>query len=253
MGRRAITQEQYDILVKSFREVPGNRSRAGRAAGIHHSTATRAWLHGWTERGWPAIKEVIAGDQVSARAQLLAVQRETEQEIAADGARERARLQAQAREAAGIEREQARIQAIETRKDEGQLARLARSNALANLAASSRLLVAIQELTKNLRDQLAKGKKVKPETAVLLIQRASVAAKASTEHAKMAMQLERLYLGEPEALIGIIDHAITAEQAAAKIQRSQVAWQRAIDTGVIQVDAKGNVIIDVESSSTDAG
>jgi hypothetical protein len=252
VGRRAITRGTYDKLVIAFREVPDNRRRAARAADVHHSTATRAWLQGWPERGWPAIKGLIAADQVSARAKLLAVERKVEQEIAEDGARERARLQALASEAIGIEYEKARLQAIETRKDEGQLAKLARLNALAALATSSRMLDGVQELAKNLREQLAGKKNISPTMAALLMQRAAAVAKTSAEAAKMALQIERIYLGEPEMLIGIVAPAITAEQAAAKIERAQVAWKRAIAAGVIVVNADGHVVVEDESR-TDAG
>jgi hypothetical protein len=79
-----IKQDQYDLLVKAFRDRPGVISHAARFAGVTRNTAAKAWERGL---GRPlfarlSIKQVLEQERAEARAARAAQERELQRQEA---------------------------------------------------------------------------------------------------------------------------------------------------------------------------
>ena len=72
MAGRKLTQDTWDLLVEAFRKWPGKHTKAARAAGVHHSTAKRAWTGGLTSYpfGQTPIHRIIEEEKAAAKAAL---------------------------------------------------------------------------------------------------------------------------------------------------------------------------------------
>ena len=210
---RRITEEVYERLVEAFRDKPGNVSNAARLAGCGPLMASRAWEKGWEPLSLLPIKDVIKEEQLIARGQI-----------------EAARL-AQAT-SKRQERENARKNAIETRQQEGQMVKLTRGNAMQALTVSVELGRATRQFSETIqerlkleqekvatwvayeRDRLAGHNPTPPDYArpplgpeelVNLLNRAADYMAKITQCARQAMEMERLYLGQPTDIVGLTD------------------------------------------------
>jgi hypothetical protein len=123
MAGRKLTKETWDLLVEGFRKWPSKWTKAGKVAGVHHSTAKRAWMGGLPSYafGQIPIHRIIGEEQALAK-QALNGDLENIDTIA-DGARARA---------------------IQVRIDEGRLTAAARANVI-------ELLESLKETSKGFR------------------------------------------------------------------------------------------------------
>lgn len=185
MAFKEINQSVYDALVIAFRDVPANASRAARQAGIDRRTAGLAWERGWPQRGWPAIKLVLADE----RSQAVKAAKEAQD------------IEREAREA---ERERRRKDADERDKQEEDLIKLSRSttmgaimalahqrNALVQLAS-----IASQGITDLAAEWKADPSKIRPERFLDIASKYARAVKAVDEGARLAIVAERLRTGK---------------------------------------------------------
>lgn len=201
MGRRKITSEFYQALVDAFRECPGNATGAARtvreATGTtcDRRTAARAWTRGWPEHNFPPVEKTLELEVVSARAALVVI------------ANDSADLLVSATSDEAIVREQARIDAIKARTDEGRLVRIARENVVALLESSNELLDGYRKLAPKVKKILANmdGNELDVTEAARLLWRVAIAARASTDAGMRVLQMERLLLGQPMEIIGVRD------------------------------------------------
>ena len=61
MGKLAYTRENYEKMLRAFRDSPGNAAAAARHVGCNWRTTQRVWEHGWPKFTWARpIKDVIA-------------------------------------------------------------------------------------------------------------------------------------------------------------------------------------------------
>lgn len=232
MGRRAITQEVYENIVRAFHEVDKHGTaavpeytHAARLAGVDRKTAERAWSVGWPKKGMPSVQSVMVEEQLAARARLQA---------------EHATKIAQQQR----EREEARKQAVEARAQEGQVVQLARTSSLQALAISNQLLGGARKLAGIVRTTL-EAEATKPPTEQMsaralldLMGRVTSMSESINRAAHAAMTMERLHLGQPTQIIEHVDDRddLTMEEAMLRVQ----AAQQAIDTA--QRSAKLTVI-----------
>lgn len=184
--------------------------------------AKRAWERGWPHfRGGDSIQEIFRKEQVAARAALLAEQAARRGQIEKD-------------------RDDARKQAIEARKIEGQMVSLARAGTLSGLAVVSSLVPAAKKLAemvkKDLEATIASGKDLSASQAVHLLGRIVDLQVRMNGAGQVAMQMERLHLGQPTEIIGLTGNALeddmTLEEAQERIKAAEQALATARrDTG----------------------
>ncbi len=199
MARRKITPEFYQALVDAFRDMPGNASgaatvvKASLGGSCDYRTAARAWDRGWPKLELIPIAEYLEKEKIAARAKLA-----TETAVKA--------LDAATSDEA-IVREQARIDAINARTDEGRLVRSARANVLALLESSEELLAGYRKLAPKVKKALAEidVDDLDPEKAARMLWRLAISSRAAIDAGMRVLQAERLLLGQPMEIIGIRD------------------------------------------------
>jgi len=263
MGRKAVTEEVYNKLIAAFRDGPGIINRAARLADVDWRTAKKAWETGWPRKNFHPIKKVIAEDRVKARAALEAAQ-----------AAKRAMIEK--------EREEARKQAIEALKQEGQMVGFARAQSLQNLAVAIELGRMVRAMIPSLKEfadvevqkiqawtnyekQLLQGadpaltpvpSMARPslslERAVGLAQKVSSIAQEIVATAYQAMQMERLRLGQPTEIMGFAglgpDESISFEEAEARLAAANQALEQAKKTVHLRLIEGGAGASDVSDS-----
>lgn len=180
MARRAYTQDLYDRLVKAFREKPGNASNAARWAGCERRCAARAWANGWPNRPWAIpIQRYLIEEKEAIR-----VERQRAME-------ESARIDEEARA-------QLRKDAIDAQKHEALAVRGARINAIALSNMISKLLPSLINLSESTATQIKSGSSAyTPHQVLHLMRSASYVVRQSNEAARLALELERIRVGDP--------------------------------------------------------
>lgn len=236
MSAHTISRKTYEKLLEAFRAQPSNVSNAARHAGCHRATARKALREGWPDAGWHPIVEVLERDRVEARAALA----------------EQAKLE---RERVVEQRRQEQVDVLAT-KDAGEsrarevlLVRASRENVLGYQAGVNDLLHGQRKLAAMIRAQLEQAEKDnKPlpvREGVRLMATIGAALRQGNEAAILAMRMERLLVGEPEALLGVSD--MTGRQAVAEVGKAQRALQRAAAKGYITVPEEGELAGNLEA------
>lgn len=230
MSARALPDEALQKLLESFRAAPGNVGHAAKASGVHRDTARRAWEFGFPKRrGWERpMADLVREEQELARARM----QELEAEIQVLAANEEARRRATAKM-------QAANDAAATRVEEGKMIRVAREAAarmlggLNDLASSMPMLSAkIAESIETFVTQQQTLDLGQIQALLNVYKVLTAGIRQANEAAHAALQMERLLLGEPTAIIG---HAhlmdVTQEEAEARIERARKAMERAKAAG----------------------
>lgn len=229
----------YDRMLESFREHTGNISAAARSAGVSRGTARRAWTEGWPSRQLPAIKEVLAEEQ------LLARSRRASAVYLAEGAGDpgagvpgrSSALELEGPGGAEAVRMMAKDDAVATREAEGSMVKLARANTIALMSATSRLLSAGIDKAKALEKDIRTGAvpMTPKETQKFLGSLGYLVSKA-TESAKLTIEMERLLLGEPTEVLGIEVRNMGLDDAARTIELANRALVRARKRGLVPAE-----------------
>ena len=221
----------FDRLISAYRESPGNVEHARRFAGCGRDLAQRAWVRGWPHfRGGLSIQLVFQDEQRKARAQLLAEQ-------AARSAM------------ADREREDAHKQAVEARKQEGQMVNLARGGSLQGLTIVGQLVAGGRVMAAKVK-KLLDEEAAKPDTIpdpihagvtipnpyrmnmtdqLVILGRIASISRQLVDMAQQSMEMERLHLGEPAHIIGIRDLSddMSLEEADLRLQAAHQAINEA--------------------------
>jgi hypothetical protein len=142
----------------------------------------------------------------------------------------RARAAKEATEEA--EREKARQQALEARTQEAQLVRLARGAAIGTLGGTMRLMPGLAKLADQLRAAIDAGQ-IPIDKAASTIGQISRTVKDATLAAQVVIELERLHVGAPQAIIGVVQHEISVDEAVSAVQEAEAAVQRARQLGLV--------------------
>lgn len=203
-----ISREQYDLLCDSHRTKLGQHAVAARAASVSVSIATHAYNHGYGTP-MPAIRKVITGEMVDARAKLAEL-------------------------SAGVDPEKiarTRSDIAESRAMQARALRLTRNNAIASMTISMVLLRAGASLTKRI-DALMTSVDDKgiptwiptPDEAITLLRKITEIAKMSSEMNLAAEDAERRVLGAPDVVVA--HTRMTANEAVATLSTSQRMMDR---------------------------
>ena len=128
MGRRALTQADYELMIEGFREdAPNYRPHTVRKflleahkQTFHAKTLKRAWDHGWPEKGWDPVPEIFRREEEAARVRLLQEERDKRR----------------AQEAHFKDLEE---QGSKSRQEEGKMVQHARTSSIRGLRATEKL------------------------------------------------------------------------------------------------------------------
>jgi hypothetical protein len=229
MAITRISPEVYTLLLDAYRQEPARHNRAAKLANTSHKMATRAWNTGWTDtHAWARpIREVLEEESIEARAALI--QREHDERIAAQQQEIAARREAARK--AEEERDAARRQAVEARTQEGQMVRLSRANTLGLLGSLAKLQPAVSHLADQLRAAILSGQ-IDPLDAAPLMRQIASTVKDAVYASQIVVELERLHLGSPTAIIGVQTLEMTPAEAAREIEDAKAALDRARAMGL---------------------
>ncbi len=188
--RSVVTREFYDSLVIAFRETPGNASAAARRALCERRMAKRGWEKGWPQYPWArpiklVLEEEIVSAQAAARTAVI-----------------------RAQEAQEEERELARQEAIEARKQEQQMLKAARGDVLAALVLAADLVGAMRVAVAAIKDQMKVGPdgklpQIPPAAAMGLLTRHATLVQKAVGAAEAVIQLSRLDRGAATINVGL--------------------------------------------------
>lgn len=226
MANRVIPPYVYDALVAAFRKAPGNYSNAAKVVGVTRKTATAYWVRGHLKKGYRSIKEVLDEEALQARAQVEAKARQE----TSDRARAAMVMGNQTAE-------EARSNAIAAKAQEGKAVQMARSNAMALMAVTSNLLRGAVKLSEKMRVELEKPGNVDVHDASRLVRATALMVQNGNLSARVAMDMERLHLGDPDKAIpdGVVPQVedMTPEEAIEEIKAAGEAAQRAMELGLV--------------------
>jgi hypothetical protein len=241
MGRRAITAELFNELVRAFRLQPGIYGAAARATGTAHKTAKRAWLKGWESKGFPPIKDILSEEKQAVRA--LAALEESEESTA-----QRAEILKEFQDElhGHLELEAGKMHAMQVKMDELQMLGLARKNlnsslqSMLSLAEPAELLAtrlgqAIKEFAINEENALVFGTK-EYNSAHRAFRGVAMGLRDITTAVKTTLEAERLHMGEPTEIIGHKDlDEMSIEELMADIEESNSAISTAQRRGLVSI------------------
>ncbi len=239
MSAHQIPKDVWRKVLESFRSQPGHFAAAARAAGITIPTAKKLWEVGYPndldEEVRRPLKDVIADEQLEARARMA--------ELEALTAQQAAELEASRRAAVA---ERARRDANASREEEARIIRVARGtvgDVLAGLVNSAKATLVVGRRMNALAEKWLEQQEQTPTLAFspselreVVEAQAKLASstKAIVEAGHQAMQMERLLLGEPTAIIA---HAhlqdITLEEAERRMAAAGRALERARRYGLL--------------------
>lgn len=233
---RNVSPEDWERWLAAFREAPGQTSVVAEQMGVGERRARRLWRDGIPKQGLPAIRTVIAREQVEARA--LRGDPDAADLEAVSGREQRTMLEMLERE-----KKRARVasDAAQTRAEEGRLVQAARRNALALMLSTSGVLKGAMQLGQRIEEALAAQaagplRDFDAKAAVALVRQAAAISRFGTEAAKMAVQMERLLMGQPDGDSDLPDGArLSPEQAERWITVAARAVRMARERGVLDV------------------
>lgn len=211
VGKKTITEDQYDKMLQAFREVGENFREVSRMCSVHWATAKRAWSRGWADqksKPWALpIRDVLKREQIEARAALE---------------RERHNLVNDQR----IARQQSLQKAIEdsfsdivdSRSKQGKVIRGARDNSIAALIVSQKLLRSAVPLADKIAASLD-DEHLDVFQRMRLLRQLGRFAHDAIEMSQIVDDMERKALGEPDTILEV-QHGVhmTADEAKATLQ-----------------------------------
>jgi hypothetical protein len=236
-GRQEAKRRRlYKTLLAAFVEAPGNVSGAARAASCHNDTARRAWEHGWPEQGLAPIHQVLAeqftttralrAEKQAAEAALEEARQAANEKLAEAEAKATALVATAEQEAErrGRQRlaefeERAHLDAAEQRADEATLCRAARRNALAVQGFVASVLQNARVLAEKITSAIQSGA-LTPQQALSFGDRMVRGARDAHEAAKLALQLERIRVGDPTEIIAVKVEPASLDEAARDMQHA---------------------------------
>lgn len=229
-----VDQATWDKLLEAYRQDPGNHSAAARYAVVQRRTAKRAYEEGYPDRPWGAkpIKDLLAMESDIARSRLQLEEEKDELE------EDQAALDAER------DRERIRQHAIKSREQEGQLIGAARAGAIMGLVAAVKMAPSLQQAMERLGKELvsmAEGGPITHKEMVSLsniMRRYSATLRELSISGQVAMEMERLYMGEPSQIIGVTTDLDTMpiEELVRMAGYQDSVLKRAQERGLVVLD-----------------
>jgi len=231
MARRPLTKERYDATLQAFRKEPGNYTAAAKATKQAVATTRNLWLRGWPMFPWaPPIKDALAEEMAIAR------------RMAAEEARDRVSM-GQGVPQSEVTREQERQMALRVRTEESRLVGVARGNVIGLLGVVNSCLRGGIKLADSVQKSLLKVAEkddVDPRVGLAMFNRLAFIAKMSTDAAQKVMEMERLRMGQPQALFGLVPATdLSPQQALETLRHAQSVVERAELLGLGVVEGGG--------------
>lgn len=214
-----VEDDVWDALLVAYRDRPGDATFAAAHAGIPRATAMIAWDRGMSRAGRPdrpAIVQVLRAEIEAARAARIVEER------ALLNQDEERKLQA-------------KRDAVEARKEELQLAKVARRNSLMLGVAVNRLADASQVIAKELADRVKAGiQHTSLDELSRMLRLAAYIARQSGLVMEQTLRIERIVAGEPTEWVGLKTDGATRADVLAELDltlsamKSQMAGTAAI-------------------------
>lgn len=201
MSSKALTRELYGKLEAAFRAEPGNITAAARTAGCTWETAKKAWTTGWTRRAWaPSIRATL--------------EREIEEAKAARWRREQEAAQAE------MDRQvQARLDSIQARAEEAQGSKVSRKNALNLAVVSGKMIVLADAMVNELKRRVDSGLSAfKDDDLRRWMNSAAMLVHRAESVMRLALEIERVVVGEPVAVLGVKVEDMSPEHMVKELQ-----------------------------------
>jgi hypothetical protein len=200
-------------LTEAFRDCApttnGAYAAAATATGLHWRTCRRGWEEGWPQwrRHMLPIKDVLAAETAAVRAKLS----DLDDDERARAAYEKLR---QARE----DEEQAQRDAVESRKQEAQMVRLARTDATQALAAIARMIPGVHRWAQWAAEQMSGRDPKSLQEVTKVLDALSKVTERVTSAGDRIMAMERRLLGQPEQVVGLQLPDVSLEDAAEHVR-----------------------------------
>lgn len=236
---RSITEEQYDLLLESYREeeppIRGAVQKAATAAGVTRKTAAKVWHKGAAYLGRGAIKELILEEKRAARAGAS--------DAITAAAKEQTRAQAERQYA---EAEKARQDVIKARRQEGEMVRAQRGNLMALIGVTGSLLRGSIKAASEIEQAIISGvdpateKKLTLKDRVDLLWKVNRIVRQTASASGDVIRMERLLLGEPTEIVGMMELGdYSEEQALQEIAEAYEAAERYAERKGLKLIAGG--------------
>jgi hypothetical protein len=213
MARRIIDKLLYDALLEAYRIKPANHSHAADYAGCDRRMAKRAYDKGWPKHPWAVpVEQVLHDDNIRARAK-------------------RQEMRTQDYLEAEDKAEKAKQDATDARAQEGKMVVASRQSALGLIGFSMRLLQSGRPLVERLADVITNSPdEFSSKQQLSLLKEISRFTSQSVAVCHEAMRLERLHMGEPEAIVGVTDLTkYTTEDLVSELKDIEAALRGSSD------------------------
>jgi hypothetical protein len=225
-----MTPDRYNAVVAACRRFPFNDAlfrNVSEALGCSRGTVKILWWQGWRGMPWaPPIRGKLLAEQRRARAQLYHNENAPNQELAAPP---------DTKAVARSEQEKERELAATARAQEARLIGTARGNVIALQAILARCLRGGLKLAEGIEEHFQQGD-VKPRDAFRFIRNMGELVHHSSNASKSVLEAERLRVGLPQAIIGIVPtDGMTPDQAVQDIARAAHAMERAKRLGLVSL------------------
>jgi hypothetical protein len=233
--RAALADEQDDLESLTLAEETVEQRRR-RARVERESTKLRVRAERFEPASPAEALEKMQAETKAALEKEAAEQEARRAEVEAHARREREELvrrRSEAETAQEAEREKARQQAVEARTQEAQLVRLSRGAAIGTLGGTMRLMPALAKLADQLRAAVDAGQ-IPVDRAASTINTIARTVREATVAAQVVIELERLHVGAPQAIIGVMQHEVALDEAALAVEEFQAAIDRSRQLGIVQ-------------------
>lgn len=228
----SIPPEKYNLLVQSYREYPGEVTKASLHAGVSRPTARKAWYKGWphADPPLPAIREDVREVVIAARAAATKSVLEAAVEVSYETHKKQTEIEAERR---FREKEQARKDAVKARRQEADMVRGQRGNIVAMIGITGTALRGgleqVREVEKAVREgkDPATGRKLTLPQRMRILTEMSLLMQRTANAAAEVIRMERLLLGEPTEIVGVQgSEQVSEDQAIADIEAAAAAAER---------------------------
>lgn len=214
---------------------------AAKSVNISPGTLSKYYNHGHPDYEWARpLKEVLADEDLLVREKVAKEKLEEFDSI------RRREMATDEKVYEALDREVIKRDAIMARVEEAKLVRAARSGGLQVLAALLRMGPGIQKISERMGTELAlmaAKEGINVRMALGIIRSYTLAMREANTAASQAMEMERLYLGEPTEIIGFADTTVDSmslEDCAREVQEATAAMGRAEAMGlVVMAGGKG--------------
>lgn len=208
---KPLTEEQWNLLVKAYRESPNNHSNAARCAGCNRGTAAKAFNDGLLRPACArvSIKQIFEDERMAARV----MRAETEKALAQKEAERRL-----------IEREEA----VKAREEEAQGTRQLRKVAINYAVVAGRAVFLSNGLITEMQARVNANVATIPMADLrAMTSTASIVVQRALQVMRIALEIERMRTGKPIEILGVQVDRMTPDQIVEQLEGMAKTYERA--------------------------